>query len=140
MTPLEPSALEGMTLSELRFHLSAFCARVQGTRSVLVKRLKTIVKGRERETERSHRQRVQRYKFHNACWRGDYEEVNALLDHGLEAEIQEASVRAGWTALYKAGHVNILRLLVSRGANVNAKDCFKVLSKYTSISFITFLA
>lgn len=125
MPPLEPSSLEGLTLSELQFHLSAFCARVQGTRKILINRLKTILRDQENESERIHRKRLQRFKFHNACWRGDYQEVATLLDHGLESEVKE-SVGAGWTALYKAGHVHILKLLVSRGANVNAKDCFKV--------------
>ena len=60
----------------------------------------------------------------DAARAGDVAGVRALLDLGVSLE---AEARHGQTALYFAadkGHLEVVRLLVERGANVNVRDRF----------------
>jgi ankyrin repeat protein len=53
-----------------------------------------------------------------ACYEGDMEMVKLLLDLGAEIDTDKALVSPIFSAT-KGGHANIIRLLISRGANVN---------------------
>lgn len=62
--------------------------------------------------------------LHHAAYHGDLAGVRALLDAGADTEVRGGM---GWTALYDAilgKHIEIVRLLVQRGANVNAPSSF----------------
>jgi len=57
-----------------------------------------------------------------AAGEGNLEEVCRLLDAGANPNWFD---ELGWTALHhavKGGHIDLVRLLLSRGANVNAHD------------------
>lgn len=59
-----------------------------------------------------------------AARKGDAAAVKALLDKGISPD---AKWRYGMTALFPAaerGHIEVVKLLVERGANVNAQDRF----------------
>lgn len=63
-------------------------------------------------------------KFWEAVRRGDLAATTALLDQGAEVN---AKFRYGTTALFKAaerGHVEIVKLLLARGADATVKDAF----------------
>lgn len=63
-------------------------------------------------------------KFWEAVRKGDVPETTALLDQGAEVN---AKFRYGTTALFKAaerGHLEIVKLLLARGADVTVKDTF----------------
>ena len=63
-------------------------------------------------------------KFWEAVRKGDLAAVTSLLDQGAEVN---AKFRYGTTALFKAaerGHVEIVKLLLARGADVTVKDTF----------------
>lgn len=63
-------------------------------------------------------------KFWEAVRRGDLAATTALLDQGAEVN---AKFRYGTTALFKAaerGHLEIVKLLLARGADVTVKDTF----------------
>ena len=63
-------------------------------------------------------------KFWEAVRRGDLAATTALLDQGAEVN---AKFRYGTTALFKAaerGHVEIVKLLLARGADATVKDTF----------------
>ena len=63
-------------------------------------------------------------KFWDAVRRGDLAATTALLDQGAEVN---AKFRYGTTALFKAaerGHVEIVKLLLARGADATVKDTF----------------
>jgi hypothetical protein len=59
-----------------------------------------------------------------ASRKGDVEAVRALLDKGISPD---AKWRYGMTALFPAcdrGHLEVVKLLLERGANVNVRDSF----------------
>lgn len=63
-------------------------------------------------------------QFWEAVRKGDLAAVTALLDQGAEVN---AKFRYGTTALFKAaerGHLDIVKLLLARGADVAVKDTF----------------
>jgi hypothetical protein len=63
-------------------------------------------------------------KFWEAVRRGDLAATTALLDQGADVN---AKFRYGTTALFKAaerGHVEIVKLLLARGADATVKDTF----------------
>ena len=63
-------------------------------------------------------------KFWEAVRRGDLAATTALLDQGADVN---AKFRYGTTALFKAaerGHVEIVKLLLERGADATVKDTF----------------
>jgi hypothetical protein len=63
-------------------------------------------------------------KFWEAVRRGDLAATTALLDQGADVN---ARFRYGTTALFKAaerGHVEIVKLLLARGADASVKDTF----------------
>ena len=63
-------------------------------------------------------------KFFEAVRRGDLAATTALLDQGADVN---AKFRYGTTALFKAaerGHVEIVKLLLARGADATVKDTF----------------
>ena len=63
-------------------------------------------------------------KFWEAVRKGDLAATTALLDQGAEVN---AKFRYGTTALFKAaerGHLEIVKLLLARGADVTVKDTF----------------
>jgi hypothetical protein len=63
-------------------------------------------------------------KFWEAVRRGDLAATTALLDQGADVN---AKFRYGTTALFKAaerGHVEIVKLLLTRGADASVKDTF----------------
>jgi hypothetical protein len=63
-------------------------------------------------------------KFWEAVRNGDLAATTALLDQGADVN---AKFRYGTTALFKAserGHVEIVKLLLARGADVSVKDTF----------------
>lgn len=63
-------------------------------------------------------------QFWEAVRKGDLAAVTALLDQGAEVN---AKFRYGATALFKAaerGHLEIVKLLLARGADVTVKDTF----------------
>src|SRR6476660_6630161 len=63
-------------------------------------------------------------KFWKAVRKGDVPETTALLDQGAEVN---AKFRYGATALFKAaerGHLEIVKILLARGADVSVKDTF----------------
>ena len=63
-------------------------------------------------------------KFWEAVRKGDVPGTTALLDQGAEVN---AKFRYGTTALFKAaerGHLEIVKLLLARGADVTVKDTF----------------
>jgi len=66
-------------------------------------------------------------EFFRACANGDAARVDALLeDRGDFAHAANPSAaHAGWTALHEAarhGHVNVVRALLARGADPNARE------------------
>jgi len=63
-------------------------------------------------------------KFWEAVRRGDLAATTALLDQGADVN---AKFRYGTTALFKAaerGHIEIVKLLLARGADATVKDTF----------------
>ncbi len=63
-------------------------------------------------------------QFWEAVRKGDLAAVTSLLDQGADVN---AKFRYGTTALFKAaerGHIEIVRLLLARGADVAVKDTF----------------
>lgn len=63
-------------------------------------------------------------QFWEAVRKGDVPTVTALLDKGVNVN---AKFRYGQTALFKAaerGHTEVVKLLLSRGADVTVKDTF----------------
>jgi hypothetical protein len=63
-------------------------------------------------------------QFWEAVRKGDLPAVTSLLDQGADVN---AKFRYGTTALFKAaerGHVEIVKLLLARGADVTVKDTF----------------
>lgn len=63
-------------------------------------------------------------KFFEAVRKGDLAATTALLDQGVDVN---AKFRYGTTALFKAaerGHLDIVKLLLARGADVTVKDTF----------------
>jgi ankyrin repeat protein len=63
-------------------------------------------------------------KFFEAVRKGDLAATTALLDQGADVN---AKFRYGTTALFKAaerGHVEIVKLLLARGADATVKDTF----------------
>jgi len=63
-------------------------------------------------------------KFFEAVRRGDLAATTALLDQGVDVN---AKFRYGTTALFKAaerGHLEIVKLLLARGADASVKDTF----------------
>jgi ankyrin repeat protein len=63
-------------------------------------------------------------EFFAAARKGDAAAVRAFLDKGFDVN---AKTRYGATALSYAcdkGHVEVVKLLIERGANVNVKDTF----------------
>src|SRR4030095_5333613 len=63
-------------------------------------------------------------QFFEAVRKGELANVTALLDKGVDVN---AKFRYGMTALFKAaerGHVDIVKLLLARGADIKVKDTF----------------
>lgn len=63
-------------------------------------------------------------QFFEAVRKGELANVTALLDKGVDVN---AKFRYGMTALFKAaerGHVDIVKLLLARGADITVKDTF----------------
>jgi ankyrin repeat protein len=126
---IDPSLTDAMTVEELKSHLKFLSAPYNSTsRTTLIKRLYHILNGNETAEEKHRRKKRQQIRFHSACWRGDYMTVLRLLDYGVALDVEMEMVVAGWTAIYKRGNTDILKLLIKRGARVNAVDTYKVCS------------
>ena len=71
---------------------------------------------------------AQESQFHRAALIGDYATVKNLLDQGTDPNVREYSrYHQGETALYFAssgGHLDVVNLLIDRGAYVNALSGF----------------
>jgi hypothetical protein len=59
-----------------------------------------------------------------AARRGDVAAVRALLDQGVAVDAPFRYDRTALSFVADRGHVEVARLLIERGANVNAKDTF----------------
>lgn len=73
-------------------------------------------------------------QFHRAAFIGDYATVKNLLDQGTDPNVKDYThYNEGLSALYFAswgGHLDVVNLLIDRGANVNA------VSEYGNHAFI----
>ena len=61
-------------------------------------------------------------EFFTAVEKGDVKKAAALLEAGIDPNLQD---QAGWTALHWAsygGHLEVVKYLLEKGANVNFKD------------------
>jgi hypothetical protein len=78
----------------------------------------------ERGADLECRGRYNMTPLHIASWYGKLEAVRWLLDHG--ANVNDAGERDGWTTLHCAvrhmNNVQVLRCLLERGADANARD------------------